>query len=93
MASGAASASATLLDEARARLDAAGAEHDALPAGGRRDGFIARALARRPSGQGQSGPVIGFLSGEPGSRGHIYRVENRISTSTKISPSATSVLV
>lgn len=79
LASGAASASATLLDEARARLDAAGAEHDTLPSGGRRDGFIARALACRPAGQGQGGPVIGFLSGEPGSRGHIYRVENRIS--------------
>ena len=79
LARGAAAASAAVLDRARARLDAAGAAHDALPAGSRRDSFIAGTLARRPSGQGQSGPVIGFLSGEPGSRGHIYRVENRIS--------------
>jgi glycosyltransferase involved in cell wall biosynthesis len=75
-------ASAGVFDAARQALDLALAVPSApeglpSPSGGTLG--AARAFTRRPAGSSPSGPVIGFLSGEPESRGHIYRVENRIS--------------
>ena len=65
------------LDAARQALDTTLA---AVPGAGGGDApGAARAFAGRPTDGCRSGPVIGFLSGEPESRGHVYRVENRIS--------------
>ncbi|WP_157532593.1 hypothetical protein [Hyphomonas polymorpha] len=75
-------ASASVFDAAREALDLALDAPDTPGEGASVGGGelrTVRAFTRRPSGCSRSGPVIGFLSGEPGSRGHIYRVENRIS--------------
>lgn len=82
LAEGDLAAAAGVFDAARESLDLAlaapGAPEGPPSPGGGALG-AARAFSRRPSGASRSGPVIGFLSGEPQSRGHIYRVENRIS--------------
>jgi len=39
---------------------------------------IARIYSARAGARLSSGQVVGFISGEPESRGHIYRIENRI---------------
>lgn len=42
----------------------------------------ARTYVTAPASAQRSGPLIAFVSGEPESRGHIYRVENRITALT-----------